>query len=347
MWVSFFTKHFRKRYFSPARYCIKAALYLLGGRSPFFPFAIEIILSYKCNIKCAYCYQRADSRSLENNLTFDQIKNIEKNIRSSFCLKPNIYLFGGEPTYAEGFEKTLGYFLDNNYAVTTVTNGLLSEKIKVVAEKTLKGKLAVNISLNYANINSIIDILSIFKNLSQRSNFDIGIHCPVDFLLESKIKFTDILKMFENTCASSVKFLHSKTRASSQIQTLFNEYPMTKNLSDLLKSKSKITYSFVPEIKKSALSKYYLGKNAFKGECLLLPWADMVIQPNGVVVPCEDMQIPLGNVFKEPLSIIWNNEKYRAFRKSVLKNGLTYSGCQYCCHRSYGDAANVEYSPAS
>jgi radical SAM protein with 4Fe4S-binding SPASM domain len=273
-----------------------------------------------------------------DDLRLDQIKEIEKNIKKSFWLKPDIYLFGGEPTVVEEFEKILEYFLEKDYSVTLVTNGLMLERIRKVSEITSRGNLAVNVSLNYSNRNSIVEKLSVFSNLSKKKNFDVGIHCPVDFLLESKLTFVDVLKMFEGTCVSSVKFLHSKILDSSRMQYLYREYSMEANFDELIKTKIKVAYSFIPEVKPSDLEGYYLGGKKLAWECLMLPWVDMVIQPNGAVIPCEDLQMPFGNVFKERLSEIWNNGEYRNFRRSLMRDGLVYNGCNRCCHRWYADS---------
>jgi radical SAM protein with 4Fe4S-binding SPASM domain len=51
------------------------------------------------------------------------------------------------------------------------------------------------------------------------------------------------------------------------------------------------------------------------------PWATTVINWDGSVLPCCAVygeQYAFGNVFKEPFTLIWNNQHYRLARKEIL-----------------------------
>jgi len=62
-------------------------------------------------------------------------------------------------------------------------------------------------------------------------------------------------------------------------------------------------------------------------------WSSLVITWDGRVVPCcydKDADHQAGNLLDEPLSEIWKNQHYTAFRKQVLKNRSETEICRNC-----------------
>jgi radical SAM protein with 4Fe4S-binding SPASM domain len=63
------------------------------------------------------------------------------------------------------------------------------------------------------------------------------------------------------------------------------------------------------------------------------PWESAVISWDGAVLPCcGDLQFSLsmGNVFQEGLKSVWNNEKYRQFRRQVIEGINNIPVCKTC-----------------
>jgi radical SAM protein with 4Fe4S-binding SPASM domain len=48
------------------------------------------------------------------------------------------------------------------------------------------------------------------------------------------------------------------------------------------------------------------------------------------VYACGPISISMGNITEEPLSKIWNNEKYKEFRRNLRSHGL-FPKCTKCC----------------
>jgi len=62
-------------------------------------------------------------------------------------------------------------------------------------------------------------------------------------------------------------------------------------------------------------------------------WHTTVITWDGNVVPCcrdPKAEYIMGNIFEENLKDIWNNKKYRAFRKQILNNQKNIPICRLC-----------------
>jgi len=91
---------------------------------------------------------------------------------------------------------------------------------------------------------------------------------------------------------------------------------------------------FVPKIEPSEVERYYRNPEDFLGwsKCLA-PWFQVDIMPNGDVVNCRDFpDIVMGNIKDAPILEIYNSEKFRAFRKVLMKapNGV-FPTCSRCC----------------
>ncbi len=76
-------------------------------------------------------------------------------------------------------------------------------------------------------------------------------------------------------------------------------------------------------------------QNSYKviKETCLMPYTDMWIEPNGKmgICCCDNFETTeMGDLTKEKLRDIWNNDKYRALRKAVQKGRNNYDFCRYC-----------------
>jgi radical SAM protein with 4Fe4S-binding SPASM domain len=63
------------------------------------------------------------------------------------------------------------------------------------------------------------------------------------------------------------------------------------------------------------------------------PWEACAIMPDGTVGPCtwfQDVQFQFGNVLREPLAQIWNNEHYVSARRALAGHGKTATQHTLC-----------------
>ena len=95
-----------------------------------------------------------------------------------------------------------------------------------------------------------------------------------------------------------------------------------------LKLKSKLNYDFIMKYLKDAKK----GNIEYQKEPCYVPWYSTYITWEGDVLPCcyfYDKQLCFGNVFKEDFKKIWNNKKYKNFRKS-MSTIRKFRVCQTC-----------------
>lgn len=89
---------------------------------------------------------------------------------------------------------------------------------------------------------------------------------------------------------------------------------------------------FIPDLEASQIKPYYDDPSTLfgYGECIQ-PWVVTEIMPNGDVATCRDYpDYVCGNIQKQDLLEIWNNDKYRKFRESLKNDGLMPI-CSRCC----------------
>lgn len=73
-------------------------------------------------------------------------------------------------------------------------------------------------------------------------------------------------------------------------------------------------------------------KNELKNQCWKM-WHSSVSTWDGKIIPCcfdKDAQYQMGNIQNESFQTIWSNEKYREFRKRILKSRSEIDICQNC-----------------
>jgi radical SAM protein with 4Fe4S-binding SPASM domain len=89
---------------------------------------------------------------------------------------------------------------------------------------------------------------------------------------------------------------------------------------------------FIPDLDAADIPAYYSDPTKLfgYGQCIQ-PWIVTEIMPNGDVATCRDYpDYVCGNIQRNSLLEIWNNERYRAFRKSLRDDGLLPI-CARCC----------------
>ena len=92
---------------------------------PRLPLEGNLDLTYRCNNNCRHCWLRipSDSREKENELTFDEIKEIVDEARNMGCRKWSIS--GGEPMLRPDFADIFDYITKISVSYSLNTNGSL------------------------------------------------------------------------------------------------------------------------------------------------------------------------------------------------------------------------------
>ena len=74
-------------------------------------------------------------------------------------------------------------------------------------------------------------------------------------------------------------------------------------------------------------TKPFFRSKSYTNKCLA-PWTSVYVLPNGDVSPCSSFVA--GNIRKESFKSIWNNQKFKDFRK-ILREKELFPACIRCC----------------
>ena len=324
-------------------------------------------LTYRCNLKCPYCYIGKDRN--KDELSTGEWFNIIKQIPFySF-----VTLVGGEPLLREDFceilfccaKKTLG-------KMNVVTNGILINDN--IIDAFIKSKMMLlSVSLDGWGENhdknraakGIFDkIKTNLDNLNSRKKRPM-----VDIkTIVLKNNIEDILALYEYCTNSGFEFLsvsflrNNNLKQNSNLRETFGEefyktnYPIEQyfNLDEFEKifkeinkirkhSKTKIRFSpkFEDKNPKCELEKireFFTCKNMLAPceiyEPCKYPFSNMMINPTGDVYPCLSLKI--GNVRDKKIIKVFNEAKFKCFRNN-LKYSKAFTSCQMCCELKVKD----------
>ena len=304
---------------------------LFGGYSPVPPLAAFMILTYRCNLNCHFCFQSKTRREAYPDMGIEDVRLIEQNIRRSFWRKPRIHLFGGEPTINKDFPEIVNYLGGKGYRISMTTNGVGIHDC-VAPLLAIKARVEINMSINTMNFEEQLSALQLFEKHDVEKKIYVNIACPIN--RDNQNHLADIVKIFENSYASCITLQHS-IFTINRVPDL-NPALIKKQVEEIKRNRYQRPVMFFPDIKTKDIEDYYVNP-AFpdSGNKCVLPWFLLIIQPNGDVVACEEIEVVIGNAKRDSLSRIWNGREFKGFRQQIQTKGLSHPSCYRCCHRQY------------
>lgn len=346
--------------FDAARNAYADISYRSNSGKAIIPLRYFFELTYRCNLQCPYCYVGAE-RKKDELTTKDWFKIIEQIPFYSF-----VTLVGGEPLLRHDFIPILEKTAKKTFGkLNVVTNGILINDEIIDAFIRTKMML-LSVSLDGYGKNHDINrdkegifdkIITNLEKLNEKKRKNRPMVDIKTIVLENNLD--DIPKLYKlctemNFDFLSVSFLRNNNlKQNSVLRETFGEefyktqYPIEpyfnmehfeeiyKELQALSKtSKVKIRYSPKFDGKNALLKiKKFYGECQNKNICDIYkpckyPFSNMMINPQGDVYPC--LSIKIGNVKDKKLKDIYNEPKFRCFRKN-LKHSKVFSSCQMCC----------------
>ncbi|MDD3150526.1 MAG: radical SAM protein [Candidatus Gastranaerophilales bacterium] len=347
--------------FDIARDLYSLISYKSNSGKAIIPLRYSLELTYRCNLSCPYCYvgQDRNKQELTTQEWFDVINQIP--------FYGLVTLVGGEPMLRKDFKEILLKSLKQVHGkVNVVSNGiLLNENIlKTFVDKKM---LLLSVSLDghgknhdinrdkegiFEKITSNLEKLKELKGNKKYPMLDIK-----TIVLENNLD--DLPKLYKyceemNADFMSIAFLRNNDLKQNSIlrENLGEEfyqttYPIKKYFDmenfeqvykelESLSKKGKTKIRFAPKFNENnafeEIEKFFETNeekpiDEIYKPCLY-PWANTIITPSGDMYPCLSYKI--GNVKDKKLVKVWNDQKFRCFRKN-LKTKKVFTSCQMCC----------------
>lgn len=327
--------------------------YHFGGGKSFSPARVQLELTYRCNLKCAMCYQ--DKNVALKELTTAEWAGLIKQLPKA-CL---ITLIGGEPLIRIDFKEIVERALVS-HPCNLVTNGvLLSKDInKLLVKRRL---VLVGVSLDgtervHDQIRGVKGtyekVIANLKDLQTEKKEHKSKYPLIDIktvvtetnlsnLWELFLKVKDLGADYFTVSLPKVAVNQFNPRLKENLDefpafdySLFNNVDILrfKNiLKKIIQNSSKTKIRLYPQFRiddfgRELYNPKLINKKFFPCH---QPWSGVQITANGDVYPC--LSLKMGNIRENPFSEIWNSEKFVSFRRDLKKHRL-FKDCLGCCY---------------
>ena len=339
----------------------KHVLANLPGGYALPPVNFNLLVTYRCNIKCNFCYLY-ENNTRENEEKEMSLNEIKKIIDEISRFKPSIYITGGEPLLYRHITEVVKYIKEKGCYCGLFTNGLLlNEKI---AEELVDSKLnnicislggtkhvhenARNMPGSFEKAIKAIKLMKRITNEKKSSFPKIGLFCTIS--KENEGVLYDLLPIAKKLEADILTYKHlyfSRDNMIKRHNEKFRRYfgidaegisktgiEVGVDAAKVIEQMKKINKDqgikkkFYPNFSLDEVFKYYsdcaypLRKRCF------FPWFSASIKPNGDLSVCFHNYV-VGNLKNKSFRELWNNKKARHFRK-VIQKEKTFPACTRC-----------------
>ncbi len=296
-----------------------------------FPVKTTILLTYRCNLSCKYCYLSASPQRKEI-LNYNDFVNFAKLLNKSTVME--VDLSGGEPLTHPHFMGILHFLKDKNkFAVGLATNGTL------LTDKIVRKMKEYNLDIIQLSLDSIHpeehDLLrgrGNFDRVMQSLNMLLDARLPVGLTITlNKINVHQIkeyLKFAEEKGIQGVRIgvLHKWGRANTLHgdvlpRNIVEEYNL---LYKAYKAAEKFKDSLSLTMEKFPMNEKPTG-------CMAS--ISFAIEPNGNIIPCDifaQTGFSMGSIHEiQDILTFWDTESYRQIRKYFDFNQRPCNSCPY------------------
>lgn len=328
------------------------------------PLQMVIELTYRCNLKCDFCFQRRQVDQLHlrpggvaQELGLEEIQRI-------IAQTPpwSLIIFtGGEPFVRSDILEILAYaarkrrchVVNNGTRITPEIARALVDLQVLSVGFSIDGDQAIHDGIR--GVPGTFDRAIGAMREVRRYRESTGRRWPlINFkttITESNVRgLTKIAELARQAGADyhtyqivNTSLLISGLQLSDEIKPYgvppdpienFDVEALQRQLQRLrqIRSDGGPTIRFLPNLPIDEIVSHYTNRLDVRSYTCFAPWSGMNVSPYGEVFPCFNYRI--GSLRENSLRALWNGPRYRAFRQTLKKNGL-FPGCVGCCDLAY------------
>ncbi len=304
------------------------------------PILSELALTWRCNIKCQFCYASctcisdSDDESGREELTTKEVKKVLNIIRRDAEV-PSISFTGGEPALREDLSELVAYASGSlNMRVNLITNGTL---ITNKAAKSLKkaGLESAQVSIESPDPdvhNRIVGVANAFQasvnGFLALKKAGVSVH-PHATLCQLNQHTLPQMPQFAKSLGVDRFSLNMIIPAGrGEAKDLAIKYSEIEEMVLDIKSASETAgirfmwYSPTPMCLFNPISHQLGNKGCSACEGLLS------VDPYGRVLPCSSWKEPVGNLLVDGFRAVWFGKKGQSLREKRA----AHPGCRECEH---------------
>jgi len=302
-----------------------------------YPVLSEIAITYRCNLKCAFCYAgsgcTANPTGSDKEMSIDEIKEILWRIFHQAKV-PSVSFTGGEPTLIPELPELIRYAKDLGMRVNLITNGMkISQTLAQEyadhgldsAQVSLEGVTAEThetIVHSHGAFHKTVDAVKHLKNAGVLTHTNTTITRAN--LHECK-KFPRFIKEEFRNDKFSMNLIIPTGSGAIHDDLIVSYREIGGYLEEIIAASEQqgvefMWYSPVPMCLFNSIV-YGLGNKGCAACDGLLS-----IGANGDVLPCASYDDSVGNLLEQDFATIWQTEKAKTYRDKCL----AYPQCQAC-----------------
>ena len=326
-----------------------------------FDFLIQWHLTEKCNLTCTHCYQNGQG---SDELTSGEIQSVIKEISSTIHnwqetydldFSPSVNLTGGEPLLRTDLYDVITSFKNIGFDIYLLTNGILIDNHTAheLSDLDVKG---VQVSIEGPeDIHDSIRGKNSFKHsvrgvkLLKNAGLDVTLNATVSeinahYLAETVSLASDLgvnrLGFSRLVPSGRGTSLLKEMMKSSEVERLYKKIFALKLDNGL----EIVTGDPVASQFRNSTDNKDCGEIALGGCAAGI--SGLTIMPDGTVVPCRRLPVPIGNVRKDSLREIWsispvlNDLRDKTNYKGKCRTCKKWANCRGCRAIAYAYSAS-------
>jgi MoaA/NifB/PqqE/SkfB family radical SAM enzyme len=346
------------------------AVSYMNGYSPHpknLTFFLTYRCNLRCNV-CGQWgitgyVKKFSDKEISDELEIAALKRVVDEV-SSF--KPQITMCGGETLLYKDWFEFMSHVKSRQLECVLTTNGtMLAKNAEKIVDLGLD-KLSLSLDGPEKIHNTArgadnafqmaicgIELVNEYKKKKNKKTPIIEIGCTISD--QNYAHLEEVADIVESLNVRALIFLHLfflKDNVFKRQETLFQEFFQTESvlwsgyrynpqlldvdelvrkLKEIKNNQRKFEVIIYPDFTDQEIKEYYNSpvflSSSYKNVCLA-PWTSVYILPNGDVSPCSSFVA--GNIRDGSFSQIWNNKKFKNFRRELRKRKF-FPVCSRCC----------------
>jgi MoaA/NifB/PqqE/SkfB family radical SAM enzyme len=328
------------------------------------PYSVGLWLTESCDMNCPMCWvhphniasNKGDETSLSKLEWFQLIDHL-------LPWKPRLTITGGEPLLVPYLVNLIRYASGKGFRVNLSTNGFrLATLAKDLVESglqdlsvSLDGPAHVHDTIRgkpgaFEAVREGIECVRKARENTHSTLPYIRLNCTLT--RNNQRHLADVVKLAADWGVDSLSFQHLWFTTPEVLEQHNREFQLAFGqdsrdltgflVSDLtpdphglvdeinhiaLRSDNHLPLYVYPQLKPADIQTFYRHPEISLKPSCRSRWFRTDIRPNGDVSPC--LSYVAGNVRHESFAAIWNNDRYRQFRRQILRG--IFAGCSRCC----------------
>ncbi|MDP3096779.1 MAG: radical SAM protein [Syntrophales bacterium] len=333
-----------------------------------FPTLVRFSLFYGCNLRCTMCGQwgvsgNAEAKYIKDFMPLEKLREI---VDEAALHRPEIYVWGGEPTLHPDFGEFITYVKKKNLICTINTNGVLLERFSDMFIESHVDSLDVSLMGDRDVHDRIVQVSGTFdrvirglETIHEKGKGDRPLVKVIITLNSYNVDAIEpLLDRIEQHPAFDMSIIQlgwfvPQHQGEIYRERMRNEFGINAVSwrgfrDDTVQEKAMATMQLIrrirekgrygkpillfPDIETDAIHSYYTQYENRLGQtkCWAL-YRELDIRHNGDVVVCADFpDLVVGTVLRQKLEEIWQGEILNDLRRSIAERG-PLSICNRCC----------------